>query len=119
MIRDSSFLKFKASSMAAVSLIAAMNAQSALFRHQAKEETPDETKKTKDVNDKSTTSNADNASKSNPVDNPEVDGEPSPVKNVSSNNDGGKKSFEPSAINNEESSDVTKLEVNVKDKAAA
>jgi hypothetical protein len=38
MIRDSNFLKFKASQMAAVSLIAAMNAQSALFRYQASQE---------------------------------------------------------------------------------
>ena len=33
MIRDSTFLKFSASKMAAVALIAAMNAQSALFKH--------------------------------------------------------------------------------------
>ena len=37
MIRDSSFLKFRASQMAAVSLLVAMNAQSALFRHQARQ----------------------------------------------------------------------------------
>lgn len=36
MNRDSTFLKFKASSMASAALIAAMNAQSALFRHQAR-----------------------------------------------------------------------------------
>ena len=33
MIRDASFLCYKSSQMAAVSLLAAMNAQSALFRH--------------------------------------------------------------------------------------
>ena len=33
MVRDASFLKFKPSSLAAVSLVTAMSAQSALFRH--------------------------------------------------------------------------------------
>ena len=35
MHRDSAFLKFKASGMAAAAILAAMNAQSALFRHKA------------------------------------------------------------------------------------
>lgn len=38
MIRDSSFLIYKPCQMAAVSLLAAMNAQSALFRHQARQQ---------------------------------------------------------------------------------
>ena len=53
MIRDSSFLRFSASKMAAVALIAAMNAQSALFRHQAKQE-----------DGKKTTSNGEESKKS-------------------------------------------------------
>ena len=105
MIRDSSFLKFSASKMAAVALIAAMNAQSALFRHQAKQE--DGKKTTHGEESKQSDEKASNASKAKiKKRRPSLDKEAKTRQNSPYKEEDRqvKKEFEPSSLNHKESS---------------